>query len=95
MACEVCAVVPQPRKKHSYLISLIDTETARMGWCVVQSECTHDMQEWISDQAYHGGLEVMDKPLGADNQTFTMFHPTVLYIDPKAAAHIPIKDPVN
>lgn len=91
MACDICWAVPEPAKKHSYLLHLLDTETARWGMCVVQSECSHGMQEWMEHLAANGQLTVHDN---AGNE-FQMDHPKVMNIDAKSAAHVPIVDPVN
>jgi hypothetical protein len=78
-------------EKHSYLIDLIDTETNRWGKCVFQSECPHGMQEWAEYLAFRGDLEVTDPVTG---EKFLMLHPRVMGVDARAAAHIPIVDPV-
>jgi len=78
-------------EKHSYLIDLIDTETDRWGKCVFQSECPHGMQEWAEFLAARGDLEVIDPNTG---EKFLMSHPKVMGVDARAAAHIPIVDPV-
>jgi hypothetical protein len=78
-------------EKHSYLIDLIDTETNRWGKCVFQSECPHGMQEWAEYLASRGDLEVTDPITG---EKFLMAHPQVMGVDARAAAHIPIVDPV-
>lgn len=91
MSCTQCWSFPQPRqRKRNFLIHLIDTETIRWGRCVVQSECSHGMQEWVDELTRAmGGLIVNDS---AGNE-FTMHHPRVVDIDAKAAEHLPIMDP--
>lgn len=91
MACDMCWAVPQPPKKHSYLVHLLDAETARWGKCIIQSECAHGMQEWVEYLASTGQLRVNDN----EGEEFLMSHPKVMHIDPKAAAHVPVVDPVN
>jgi hypothetical protein len=86
--CENCVVTPRPRK-HSYLIQLLDTETARWGRCVIQSECPHGMQEWVSYLATRNELYVHDE----DGEKFLMLHPLVMDVDHQTAAHLPLKDP--
>lgn len=89
MACEVCWVTPQ--HKRSYLIHLIDAQTHRWGRCIVQSECSCDMQEYLTQLAAQGSLDVHDE----NDIKFTMEHPIIVEIDSKAAAHVPVVDPVN
>lgn len=89
--CDTCWALPQPMKKHSYLVTLIDSATGKLGRCIVQSECPHGMQEYLQDLAGHGSLSVMDER----DEEFPMDNPTVVGIDIEAAAHIPIVDPVN
>lgn len=91
MACK-CWAILTPREKHSYLIDFLDTETARWGRCVFQSECPHGMQEWADHLAAAGQLLVHDKNTG---EKFQMDHPRVMGVDAYAAAHLPIVDPVN
>jgi hypothetical protein len=78
-------------EKHSYLIDLLDTETARWGQCVFQSECPHGMQEWAEYLASKNDLHVVGP---VTKEKFQMRHPQVMKVDPHAAAHIPIVDPV-
>lgn len=88
--CHECPSIPSPSDKKSYLLYLFDSADMKLGWCVVQSECPHGMQEFITDLAKkNGGLIVHDN----HGQKFTMHHPEVLKIDDKAAAHLPIVDP--
>lgn len=89
MACELCWITPA--QKHSYLVHLIDTETNRWGRCIVQSECSCDMQEWLTHLAAIGNLSVHDE----NDEKFTMTHPLVIDIDTESAAHLPLVDPVN
>lgn len=91
MACDICWALPQPPKKRSFLIQLIDEETGKWGRCVVQSECQHGMQEWMEYLAENGQLTVHDQ----NDEAFVMLHPVVVDINDKAAAHIPLVDPVN
>lgn len=92
MTCSICWAIPDgPRAKRSYLVELIDAKTNRGGSCVVQSECTHDMQEWITHLASQGVLMV-SSPVG---EKFRMDDPVVVNIDAEKAAHVPIVDPVN
>ena len=92
MTCNDCGDAPQSPEsgKKSYLLYLFDSEQMRLGWCVVQSECEHGMQEFISDIA-KTGLIVHDN----HGQKFTMFHPEIIKIDDKAASHLPIVDPTH
>lgn len=87
--CQKCTPSPAVDKK-SYLLYLFDTEQIKLGWCVVQSECPHGMQEFITDLG-KAGLIVHDH----DGNKFTMYHPEVIKMDDKAAAHLPISDPAS
>lgn len=92
MSCSQCWSFPQPRQKRNYLLHLIDVDTSRWGRCVVQSECPHGMQEEMDRLARKmGGLIVNDE----NGNEFTMTRPVVVDIDTKAAAHLPIIDPVH
>lgn len=93
MACE-CGTVPAPREKHSYLIELLDAETNLWGRCVVQAECPCGIQEWLQRVADTGGLKVDRISHGTTRGKFLMYHPRVMKIDAKRAAHVPIVDPV-
>lgn len=90
-SCEICWTVPQPQKKHSYLVTLIDSVTAKTGQIVMQTTCTHDAQEWVEGLAATGSLVITDD----SGESWNMDHPTIVNIDAKAAAHIPLVDPVN
>lgn len=90
MACN-CGTIPAPQEKHSYLIDLLDGVTARWGCIIVQTVCLHDLQEWLTNQASQGGLTVDDRETG---EKFIMHAPRVMKIDAKAAAHVPLVDPV-
>ena len=81
----------QPPEKHSYLIDLVDSKTNKGGRCIVQSECEHGMQEWITELGHQGVLVVVD----AAGKKFTMLDPIVLNIDPEKAAHIPLVESIN
>jgi hypothetical protein len=89
MACDICWALPQPLKKHSYLVTLIDAQTGKLGRCVVQSECQHGMQEWIQHLADQGSLHVVSEKA----EKFFMANPTVVHVDAKAAAHLALVDP--
>lgn len=89
MACKLCWVTPQ--QKHSYLVHLIDQHTSRWGRCVVQSPCTCDLQEWLTQLAAQGNLVVHDE----NDERFSMSRPLIIDIDTQSAAHIPLVDPVN
>jgi hypothetical protein len=89
VVCQVCWVSSAP--KHSYLVHLIDQETNRWGRCVVQSECTCDMQSWLTHLASVGSLVVHDE----HDEKFTMTRPLLMDIDTESAAHLPLVDPVN
>lgn len=92
MTCSICwAIDDGPRRKRSFLVELIDAKTNRGGSCVVQSECSHDMQEWLTHLARQGSLMVCT-PAG---EKFRMDDPVVVNIDTDKAAHVPIVDPVN
>ena len=78
MTCDICWQIPQSPKKHSYLVQLSNDAGEALD-IVVQTPCTHDMQEWVTEQARLGRLPIRD--------------PKVINIDAKAAAHIPIVDP--
>jgi hypothetical protein len=91
MACN-CGAIPAPQEKHSYLIHLLDARSARWGRIIVQSPCTHDLQEWLTSlAAASGGITVTDKET---EEKFTMYEPRVMKIDPRGAAHVPLVDPV-
>lgn len=90
MACDLCWAVPQPAKKHSYLVHLLDAKTNEVGLTIVQTPCVHDVQEWLQDVASRGDLVVVNP---ATEERFTMRNPMVMHIDAEAAAHIPIVDP--
>ena len=92
MTC-ICWAIPAdgPRRKRSFLVELIDAKTNRGGSCVVQSECSHDMQEWMQHLADQGALMVC----ASDGEKFRMDNPVVVNIDAEKAAHVPIVDPVN
>lgn len=93
MTCTTCWVgTGHPPQKHSYLLYLADENTGRWGRCVIQSECQHDMQEWVEHLASTGSLMVHDT---RTDEKFQMDHPRVMHVDEKTAAHIPIVDPVN
>lgn len=87
MAC--CPVCVMPRSKHSYLIDLVDDETGQWGQCVVQSVCSHGMQEWMNTLASEAKLYVV----GTEGEKFLMLHPRVIHVDTEKAAHLPIVDP--
>ena len=90
MTCSHCWAIPDgPRLKRSYLVELIDAKTNRGGSCVVQSECAHDMQEWMRHLADQGVLMVCT----ADGEKFRMDDPIVVNIDADKASHVPIVDP--
>jgi hypothetical protein len=91
MTCSHCWAIDGPRPKRSYLVELIDAKSNRGGSCVVQSECDHDMQEWITHLARQGALMVCSP----DGEKFRMDNPVVVNIDAEKAAHVPIVDPVN
>ncbi len=93
MACQLCWAMPQPPVKHNYLLVLMDAQTHRIGRCVMQSECAHGMQEWVTHLAStNGGLVVV---VPTNDEKFSMTSPLVMDIDDKAARHIPVVDPVN
>lgn len=98
MACNICWALPQPPKKHSYLLVLVDAVTGREGWIIMQSECAHGAQEWVESIAVAGGVDAADPskvdPITGDNEHFLMMAPRVIEVDDKRAAHIPIVDPV-
>lgn len=71
MACDDCWALPTPPPKKSYLVHLAN-EKGETHKIIVQTVCTHDMQQWV------------------DTQTFPIENPKVIFIDEKAAAHIPI-----
>lgn len=77
MACDNCWATPQS-KKHSYLVQM-SNEAGELFVCVVQTECTHDLQEWVD----------------ANADQFPIKNPRVISVDPKAASHIPLVDPVT
>lgn len=90
MACNSCRAMPHG-KKHSFLVIMVDAETNREGHCIIQSECSHGMQEKVSWLASKSQLTVVDP---RNREAFSMAHPVVAHIDAKIAAHIPIADPV-
>lgn len=88
----MCDAVADSARKHSYLLTLMDKQTNREGRCVIQSECAHGMQEWVEYLASKAALNVVDPET---DETFLMSDPLVLLVDDKAAAHIPLVDPVE
>lgn len=90
MACHFCAM-PGPHPKRSFLVEVVDAPTGRWGRCVVQSECSHDIQEWMQELATQGQLSVHDQ----NDEKFWPTSPVVVNVDDKAAAHLPIVDPVT
>lgn len=94
MAC-TCGTVPAPREKHSYLIELLDAETHLWGRCIVQAECPCNIQERLQSMAdRNGGFTVDRVGHGTVTGKFLMHQPRVMKIDAKAAAHVPLVDPV-
>lgn len=93
MACDICWAIPQLQEKQSYLVHLVDKITNRAGLFIMQSECTHDTQEWVQGLADNGSLVVTNPDDHSDQ--FSMANPVVVHVDDKAARHIPLVDPVN
>lgn len=91
MSCSHCVTILQPRGKHNYLVQLVDDETGKWGRCIVQSECPHEMQEWMDHLAEQAQLWVHDQ----NDEQFLMLHPRVLDIDDRVASHLPIADPCD
>lgn len=90
MACSLCWACP-PHGQRSYLVHLLDTQTAAWGRCIVQSECSHGMQEWADSLAARRELFVHDE----QGEKFLMEHPRVVRIEKEAAEHLPLVTPVN
>lgn len=91
MACETCWTVPGPHPKRSFLVEVVDSATNRWGRCVVQSECAHDMQEWMQFLADKSQLSLHDE----NGEKFWSSAPVVVNVDDKAAAHLPLVEGVN
>lgn len=44
------------QEKRNFIITLMDGVTMEWGQCIVQSECSCDMQQWATDLARRGEL---------------------------------------
>lgn len=73
MACMECSGLPEPSQKKSYLVHLAN-DKGESHDIIVQTSCTHDMQEWVDGMVFPDGIE----------------NPRVIFIDAEAAAHVPI-----
>lgn len=51
MACDGCVSLPTPSRKKSYLVSLGNDKGESLD-IVVQTVCTHDMQEWVDSKVF-------------------------------------------
>lgn len=64
----------------SFVVTMLDRVTGEMCRVIVQSECSHGMQEFIDQLANAGQLSIAN--------------PVVLDVDDRAASHLPIVEPV-
>ena len=64
---------------HSYLVTLADRITGAQQRIIVQSDCSHGMQEYIDAQVAEG------------NAAITLAHPVVIDVDERIARHIPLQ----
>lgn len=51
MACDNCWALAVPPQKKSYLVHLAN-EKGETHKIIVQTVCTHDMQEWVDSQLF-------------------------------------------
>lgn len=64
---------------HSYLVTMVDRMTGRHQRVIVQSDCSHGMQEYIDQLVVAGSCDIK------------LSNPVVIDIDERAARHIPIR----
>lgn len=64
---------------HSYLVTMVDRMTGEHQRVIVQSDCSHGMQEYI------------DRLVVAGSRDIRLSSPVVIDIDERAARHIPIR----
>lgn len=51
MACSQCWALSEPPPKKSYLVHL-SNDKGESHKIIVQTICTHDMQEWVDSQIF-------------------------------------------
>lgn len=64
---------------YSYLVTMVDRVTGEHQRVIVQSGCSHGMQEYIDQQVAQGSLDIR------------LAHPVVIDIDDRAARHVPVR----
>ncbi len=64
---------------QSFLVTMLDWGTGEECRIIVQTDCTHDMQQFVNKLAANGQIPIAN--------------PVVIDIDDRAARHIPVINP--